>query len=167
VDVTVRRAFVGYRVAPTLALFEALEQEAKAAKEQRDAELRAVSKRLDEAMSTLREAEGQFALEQESQRVLLALLDELGVQGARDVESAKTAFADEEANLLGRIAQREIVLGQRRRLLQTLQGQIAATIEDALAQIESAERDEDKDRDKPDPAEPAPERGESGGRVWA
>ncbi len=143
-ELALRRAFLGYRRRPTVALFEALERETLAAQEAREQQLRELSSQFDAAAQALRDAEALVAAEQEQQQVLLALLDEFGARGIEMLESAKTAFGEDEAALLGEIARRELALAHRRQLLHALRDDVAAAVRRTLTQIEAS----------PEPAEP-------------
>lgn len=133
---TLRTALIGYRRGATKALFASLEQEAAASAVARESELQALSQRMDDAMAALHEAEAMLAAEQEQHAVLMALLDEVGERGTRAVDAARAAFNERQAEVLGEIARRELILGHRRQLLYTLQADVTAAVRRAREEIE-------------------------------
>ena len=149
-EVALRRALLGYRRRPTVALFEALEREAAAAQEVREHQLRELSSQFDAAAQALRDAEALVAAEQEQQQVLLALLDELGARGIQMLEQAKDAFGEEEAALLGEITRRELALAHRRQLLHALRDDVAAAVRRTLTQIEESPEPEGPGQAEPE-----------------
>ncbi len=136
-ELALRRALIGYRRRPTFALFETLEREALAAQEARERQLTELSNQFNAAAQALRDAEALVAAEQEQRQILLALLDELGARGMQMLQSAKAAFGEEEAALLGEIARRELALAHRRQMLHVLRDDVAAAVRRALTQIET------------------------------
>lgn len=136
VELALRRALIGYRRRPTVALFEGMEQESRAAQQARETELQELSSQLDAAMKALRETEALISAEQEQQQVLLALLEELATRGVQVLESARAAFGEREATILGEIARRELALAHRRHLLYALRDDLGAAVRRAMQEIE-------------------------------
>ena len=125
-ELPLRRAFIGYCRRPTLALLESMDQEIASAQSERDERL----------ADMLRHPESLVAREQEEQRVLLALFDELAARGVQVVDEAKAEFAQREAIVLAEIARREMLLGQRRQQLRALRDDVGDAAERAILAIE-------------------------------
>ena len=157
-ELELRRAFLGYRQRPTLALFQRLAQEAAQAHEERESELKELSRQLDEALAALRESEALIVAEQERQQVALARLEELARRGRDAVEATESALAVEAAAMLARLAQREMLLAKRRRQLHSLRDDV----EDAVARVV---RELEEPAAVPAPAEAVAESGTAGAVV--
>ncbi len=136
-ELALRKAIIGYRRRPTVALFKELEQGTAAAQVARERQLQELSGQFDAAQHALRDVEALVAAEQEQQQVLLALLDELGARGMQLLDDAKVAFGEDEATLLSQIARRELALAHRRHLLHALRDDVEAAVRRALLDVET------------------------------
>ncbi len=131
-----RRSMFGYSRRATNALLAAMEEEQAANRAEWADRSAGLSQELADVRSLVHQREREVQGEQERQRVLMALLEEISARGAQALLAAQARMAQSEAEILEEIARRELVLGHRRSVLRSLREDTSRAVRRALDTIE-------------------------------
>lgn len=129
------RALIGYAVPATRTCLAQIESELEAEREARSQTLLALEARLEGAEADVARLEQEIAREREEHRALMAVLDTISAISREAVSRVEADLRNEEAGLLSALAQRQVLLGERRSLIASFQAEAQRLIRDTRRRL--------------------------------
>jgi len=124
------RSLLGYAVPATRVRLAEFESELDARRKERDGSVRELENRLEEAQSAVSGIERAIAQGREEHRALMAVFETMSSMGRDLVQGVEAELKSEEAELLSALAQRKVLLGERRSLVTWFRAEVERLIGD-------------------------------------
>lgn len=155
------RSLIGYAAPATRVRLAEIESELDARWRERDGSLRELGSRLEEAQSAVSEIERAIAEGREEHRALLAVFETMSSMSRDIVQGVEAELKSEEAELLSALAQRKVLLGERRSLVALFRTEVDRLIRDTRHRLAQQGHPATAGRAVPEPAPSAGSYGES------
>lgn len=117
------RALIGYAVPATRARLADIESEVQAQRDERARMLDSLEVRLEQAQAAAAEVERKIAHQHEEHHALMAVFETFSEMGRDVVRRVETELERDESRLLSALAQRQVLLGERRTLVASFQAE--------------------------------------------